>query len=164
MRHDGLAAGGHLADSLAVGVQNPQLDTWQRLTHGVSPKRSQIVQGKRSSALGKPVSVYHWNTQVVKELHGRRLHEGSTGDERFQCAAKGLVYLRQKSAAQFHSRSSFREQLVDTYDPVQQEPFGPRQFVELGFEPALQVLEHHGYEADVGDLVLGKCVADVLGA
>ena len=70
--------------------------------------------------------------------------------------------LRQEHTAQFHVWPLFRQQLVQSDHAVQQKSFATWEFVELGTEAALQVLQNHRHQCNISDFVAHERVTHVV--
>src|SRR5450432_2744354 len=162
MRHDCLAANRDFAHALVVWIQNPQLDSGERLAHRICPKWLQIVERQRRPRLRQAVPIHHRDAEVIKELHRRRLHKCATGDQRQQLAAKRTMHTGQQHTAQLHPGPPSREKFVGANHCVQEGALPRRQFVELGAQAALQILYQHRHESDIGNPILYKRIAHEL--
>src|SRR5207245_7058757 len=119
--------------------------------------------GQYRAGLGQSVTISDGNPQIVEKLQSRRVHECAPGEHRQQLSTENFVDLRQQFAAKRHVRSFTSEELIDQNQTIEQKTLDRRQCVEIAFDSSLKVLEDHGHQTHVSDLVPNKRVANELG-
>src|SRR5262245_13018337 len=154
--HHCWAANRDLTDPFLIRVDDSQFDSRQWLAYGIRSKWLKVVDGDRRSSFRQAISVGHGDSQVVKKLQRTRLRESTTGDQRKELAAEGLVNLRKQAAAQTWFWCAAREKTVNGNEAIEHPATEGRQLVEASSQARFNGLQNHRNDAGIGDLEARK--------
>src|ERR1700691_1336131 len=74
------------------------------------------------------------------------------------------MHLRQETAAELNVRPASRKHFVDANQAIEQPSLRWFELVDLCPQSPFQILQHHRYQADIGNAIPDKSVTHKLGA